>query len=96
MLLSVGLGYDQVVKGSIRCSSVMFGGLFCTVTGPVHASNCFHELENKSLFSAVMPLYTAAAEFAFCAVQNGIRSLLRICCSKLFGRLSLNTIKMLQ
>ena len=25
----------------------MFGGLFCTVTGPVHASNCFHELENQ-------------------------------------------------
>jgi len=42
-------------------------------------------LKIKSLFSAVMPLYTSVAEFAFCAVQNGIRSLLRICCSKLFG-----------
>jgi len=37
------------------------------------------------IISAVMPLYTFVAEFAFSAVQNGIRSILRICCSKLFG-----------
>jgi hypothetical protein len=49
----------------------MFGGLFCTVTDPVHSSNCFHELENQISIAAVMPLYTSVAEFAFCAVQNG-------------------------
>jgi hypothetical protein len=45
----------------------------------------FMNLKIRSLFSASIPLHVSVAEFVFCAVQNWIRSLLRICFGKLYG-----------
>lgn len=70
MLLLVRLRYVQVVQGSIRCSSVMFGGLFYTVTGPFHASNCFHELENQIIiFGCNAIIHFCSRIYVLCSAE---------------------------